>query len=75
VKEVDLSSNDAEALELMFQFDSRKVPTDKMSEFTEGMQSLRESAWRILRSADLRANASKNAIKVFEKYAKKPPTP
>ncbi len=75
VKEVDLSSNDAEALELMFQFDPRKVPTDKMSEFTEGMQSLRESAWRILRSADLRANASKNAIKVFEKYAKEPPTP
>lgn len=73
VKDADLSSNDVEALKLMFEFDERNAPEDKRAAFRSGMQSLRESAWRIMNNDELQSNASDAAKKVFAQYAVKPP--
>lgn len=73
VKDIDLSSNDADALRAMFEFDQRLVPADKLADFQAGIQALRESAWRILKSPELSANGSASSKRVLKQYAVRPP--
>lgn len=72
-RDIDLSSNDADALRAMFEFDQRLVPADKLADFQAGIQALRESAWHILKSPELSANSSASSKRVLEQYAVRPP--
>lgn len=73
VKDVELATNDFEAIRMMFEQDGEGLSDTDRAKFETNKQHLRYSAWRIMHDPQLFANTSTNSQEVLQAFAERPP--